>query len=258
MLPPDRDTYVTAFGRGLEVIRCFSGAQPARTIAEVARAAGLNRATARRFIHTLEAEGYVRAENGRYALRPRALELGYAYLSSIAVDEVVQRHLLDLAERLRESCSAGVLDGGDIVFVARAQTSYPRVMTLALTVGARIPAYLTALGRVLLAELPDDQLAGYLRTAELRRNTAHTITDPTRLRQELVAVRAGGYCVMDQEIELGVRAAAVPVHRPGRPALAISVAAHASRESVAAIEANYVPALREAAREIENLPRTRG
>jgi IclR family pca regulon transcriptional regulator len=252
-----RGGYVTAFGRGLAVIRCFSRTQPALTIAEVARTAGLNRATARRFLHTLEAEGYVRAENGRYALRPRVLELGYAYLSSMAIDEFLQHQLVALAERLHESCSAGVLDGHDVVFIARAETSYPRVMTLALTVGARVPAYLTALGRVLLAELPDDQLADYLRTAELHKETARTVADPAKLHQEIMSVRRTGCCLMDQEIELGVRAAAVPVRRPGKPAIAISAAAHASQESTESIEANFLPALRETAGEIESAGRFR-
>ncbi len=248
----DPQGYVTALGRGLAVVRCFSRAQPTLTIAEVARAAGLNRATARRFLYTLEAEGYVTAENGRFSLRPRALELGYAYLSAISVDQRLQRRLVTLAERLHESCSAGVLDGHDVVFVARAETTYPRIMTLALKVGARLPAYLTALGRVLLAQLPDDELDAYLRTAEFHKETARTITDPAQLRDTLVTVRRTGYCTMDQEIEPGIRAAAVPVHRAGRPLLAISAATHASRQSMETIETKFVAALSAAAADIEH------
>jgi IclR family transcriptional regulator, pca regulon regulatory protein len=247
------DTYVTAFGRGLAVIRCFSAARPTLTIAEVAKAADLNRATARRFLRTREADGYVGSENGRYSLRPRMLELGYAYLSSISIDRIVQQRLLGLADRLHESCSAGVLDGRDVVFVARARTTHPRVMTLALSVGTRIPAYLTALGRVLLAELPDDELDDYLHKAELRKHTENTISDLAGLRAEILTVRAKGYCITDQEIETGIRAAAVPVRRTNGPTLAISVASHASRASLSSIEANFVPPLRGTAAELESL-----
>lgn len=252
------ETYVTAFGRGLAVIRCFSAANPVLTIAEVAKAASLNRATARRFLHTLEADGYAGSENGRYSLRPKVLELGYAYLSSIAVDRLVHRQLLQLADQLHEPCSAGLLDGHDVVFVERAQTSHPRVMTLALHVGTRIPAYLTALGRVLLAELPDDRLDEYLRTAELRKETANTVIDPEELRAQILSVRAKGYYIMDQEIEVGIRAAAVPVRRPDGPALAISVASHASRYSLNYLEANFVRPLLETAAGVEKLLNLRG
>ena len=146
-----------------------------------------------------------------------------------------------------------MLDGHDLVFVERAQTSHPRVMTLALHVGTRIPAYLTALGRVLLAELPDDQLEDYLRTTVLRKETANTVSDPAKLRAHILSIRAKGYCIMDQEIEIGIRAAAVPVHRPEGLALAISVASHASRHSLSYIEENYVPPLRETAAGLEKL-----
>jgi len=247
------ETYVTAFSRGMTVIRCFSAANPVLTIAEVAKAAGLNRATARRFLHTLEADGYAGSENGRYSLRPRVLELGYAYLSSIAVDRLFHRQLLQLADQLHESCSGGVLDGHDVVFVERAQTTHPRVMTLALHVGTRIPAYLTALGRVLLAELTDDQLDEYLRTTVLRKETANTVSDPDELRTHILGIRARGYCIMDQEIEIGIRAAAVPVRRPEGPGLAISVASHASRHSLSYIEANFVPPLQDTAAGLEKL-----
>lgn len=252
-----RGTYVAAFSRGLAVIRCLSGTRSTLTIAEVAKATDLNRATARRLLHTLEADGYVGSENGHYALRPRVLELGYAYLSSISVTDIFQQQLAELAENVHESCSAGVLDGHDVVFVARAQTTYPRVMTLALTVGTRIPAYLTALGRVLLAELPDDKLDEYLRTAKLQKETSNTIADPEELRDEILGVRASGYCVMDQEIEIGVRAAAVPVRQPNKPTIAISLAVHASRESVRSIQRNYLPPLQETADELERVLRLR-
>lgn len=248
-----RATYVSAFSRGLAVIRCFSRSQPTLTIAEVARSAGLNRATARRFLHTLEADGYVSSENGRYSLRPTILELGYAYLSTLSVDELFQKHLQGLAEELRESCSAGVLDEHDVVFVARAQTTFPRVMTLALSVGTRIPAYLTALGRVLLSELPEDDFEQYLRTAQLRRETERTIADSGRLRKAIGRVRDQGFCIMDQEIETGVCAVAVPLRIRNRPPMAMSVAAHASSTSVETLRQRHLPALQATATEVERV-----
>jgi IclR family pca regulon transcriptional regulator len=185
------------------------------------------------------------------------LELGYAYLSSISVNDIFQQQLVELAEQLHESCSAGVLDGHDVIFVARGRTSYPRVMTLALSVGTRIPAYLTAIGRVVLADLPDDELEEYLRTAEFQKETPNTVADPAELRNEILNVRAKGYCVLDQEIEIGILAAAVPVRQPNKPTIAISVAAHASRVSVQAIGKNYLPALKETAQELERVLRQR-
>ncbi|WP_433365575.1 IclR family transcriptional regulator domain-containing protein [Streptosporangium sp. CA-115845] len=252
-----RSAYVSAFGRGLAVIRCFSQSQPTLTIAEVARLTGLNRATARRFLLTLETDGYASCENGRYSLRPTILELGYSYLSTMSVDRIFQIQLHDLAEQLHESCSAGVLDGHDVVFVARAQTSYPRIMTLALSAGTRIPAYLTAIGRVLLAELSDDELDEYLSTATFRQETDRTVSDPNRLRDVIAAVRSQGYCIMDQEIETGICAVSVPVRQPNRPTMGISVAAHATRTSIQTIEREHLPALRETGAEIERILRLR-
>lgn len=247
----ERSELVSGFSRGLAVIRCFSAATPSLSIAEVAKATGLNRSTARRLLRTLEAEGYVSFDSGRYSLRARLLELGYSYLSSVSVDQMLQSRLFEVAERVHESCSAGVLDGHEAVFVARAQTTYPRIMTLALSVGTRLPAYLTAVGRVLLAELPDVDLEEYLRTAQFQRETPNTVADADALREELMKVRGQGYCILDQEIEIGVRACAVPVRRPNQPTLAISLSSHASRGTVQSVRRDHLPVLQEAARELE-------
>lgn len=262
-LPPEEDVtngdeegagkfpYVTSFGRGLAVIRSFSAENARLTIADVAKATGLNRATARRFLYTLEADGYVGSEDGRFFLLPRVLELGYAYLASLSIGDVVQEHLTLLANSLHETCSAGVLDGHNVTFVARAQTS--RVMTLTLTVGTRVPAYVTALGRVLLAQLPEEKLERYLQTAELRRETERTITQSSQLRDELLRVREQGYSILNEEIEVGVRSVAVPLYRNGTATLAISAAAHASRVSLSALETEFLPHLQATATEIEKL-----
>src|SRR4051794_9257206 len=135
--------YVQSLDRGLAVIRCFSESRQRLTIADIAREANLTRATARRFLHTLQTLGYVGVTDGRFYLRPRILELGYAYLSSVSITEIAQEHLVPLADRLHESCSASVLDERDIVYIARAQTK--RIMTVALAVGSRLPAYATSM-----------------------------------------------------------------------------------------------------------------
>ncbi|MFJ4830791.1 IclR family transcriptional regulator C-terminal domain-containing protein [Streptomyces sp. NPDC088747] len=246
-----RAELVSGFSRGLAVIRCFSVNASALTIAEVAKAAGLNRSTARRLLRTLEAEGYVGLAGGRYSLRPRVLELGYAYLASVPVDQLLQQQLFEVAEKVHESCIAAVLDGHDAVFVARAQTTYPRVMKLALSVGTRIPAHRTASGRVLLAGLSDGELDDYLRTADFRHGTSREITDADVLREELGRVRAQGYCILDQEIEIGVRACAVPVPRSQQPPLAIGVSSHASVGTVQTVRREHLPVLKEAAVELD-------
>jgi IclR family transcriptional regulator, pca regulon regulatory protein len=248
-----RSPYVTAFSRGLSVIRAFSRANPALTIAEVAKATDLSRATARRFLHTLETDGYVSRDGDRYSLRPKVLELGYSYLSSMSVNDILQHRLNEAAARLGESCSIGALDGDDIVFVARATAPTPRVMTVSFSVGARIPAYLSAIGRALLAELPERELEDYLRTVEPHRETPLTIANLAELRNEIIRVREQGYCIIDQEIEMGVLAAAVPIRMAGQPPFGMSVAIHASRASASALERDYVPALQEAAEELRHI-----
>ena len=243
-------TYVTAFSRGLSIIRCFSAARPSLTIAEVAKASGLNRATARRVLRTLEADGYASQRDGRYSLSPRILDLGYSYLSDLPLDALLYPDLLAVAERFRESCSAGMLDGHHVVFVARAQTSYPRVMTTAFPTGSRVPAYLTALGVVLLAGLPDDRLDEYLRTAELRKHTDKTITSPAQLLAAVLGARANGWYIADEALEYGVRAVSVPVPAPDGSTLAISIA---SPVPAATMKASFVPALKATAAELAHL-----
>lgn len=235
--------YVTAFSRGLSVIRCFAEGHPRQTIADVAKATGLNRATSRRLLHTLERDGYVSSEKGFYMLRPAAMELGHAYLSSIGVGNSFQRRLQNLAEQVNETCSAGVLDRDDTSFVARAEPSSLRMMTLDLSVGARLPAYLTAIGRVLLADLSRDEIQTYLGSASFQPQTTHTIFTPDALEDELARIREQGFAALNQEIELEICAIAVPVRRPGRPSIGISVAAHTGQTDLATLLDESLPVL---------------
>lgn len=242
--------FVQSLERGLAVIQAFSDENPRMTLSDVARATNMTRAAARRFLITLEALGYVASDGRWFSLRPSVLKLGYAYLSSFSVADIAQRHLETLAERTHESCSASVLDGEDVVYVARASTN--RIMTINLSVGTRLPAYCTSMGRVLLAALDPTRLDEYLATADLQRRTEHTITNATKLRKELARVRDQGWCLLDQELEEGVRSIAVPVHDGGgRVVAAINTSAHAARVPLGALEAQLLPHLRECAAQID-------
>lgn len=242
--------FVQSLERGLAVIRAFSAAHPRMTLSEVARHTGMTRATARRFLITLEALGYVASDGNSFALRPRVLQLGYAYLSSFSVAEIAQGHLEALADQLHESCSASVLDGEDVVYIARSSTN--RIMTIGLSVGTRLPAYCTSMGRVLLACLDEPELERYLATANLHVRTDRTITDADRLRSEISAVRSQGWSMLDQELEEGVRSVAVGIHDDaGNVVAAINTSAHAARVTLDTLRTTFLPALRACGRQIE-------
>jgi IclR family pca regulon transcriptional regulator len=242
--------FVQSLERGLAVIRAFRADQPELTLSDVARTTGLPRAAARRFLLTLVDLGYVRTDGRRFALRPRILELGYAYLSSAGLPEVAQPHLEELAARVHESCSMSVLDEGDIVYVARVPTH--RIMTVAIDVGTRFPAYATSMGRVLLAGLDPAALDHYLTTTELRSLTPKTITDPAALRRSLTRVSSQGYAMVDQELEIGLRSMAVPVRdAAGSVVAALNLSMHAGRGSAEAARRELLPSLRATAHDIE-------
>ena len=190
-----RTDFVQSLDRGLAVIRCFSSERPSLTLSEVAERTGLTRAAARRFLLTLQELGYVGSTGRQFSLRPRVLALGYAYLSSFSVAQIAQPHLEDLAEELHESCSVSVLDGDDIVYVARASAN--RIMTIALTVGTRLPPYPTSMGRVLLAWLPPAEIDAILGRTSLRKLTEQTVVDPDELKQILATVRAQGWATVE-------------------------------------------------------------
>ncbi|HWG64280.1 MAG TPA: IclR family transcriptional regulator C-terminal domain-containing protein [Streptosporangiaceae bacterium] len=248
---PRRTDFVQSLDRGLAVIRCFSSEHPSLTLSEVAERTGLTRAAARRFLLTLQELGYVGSSGRQFSLRPRVLALGYAYLSSFSVAQIAQPHLEDLAEELHESCSVSVLDGDDIVYVARASAN--RIMTIALTVGTRLPPYPTSMGRVLLASLPPAELDAYLGRATMNKLTAHTITGPGELRKILDEVRARGWAAVDQELETGVRSIAVPItDRSGKVVAAINASAHAARVPMRTLEKQFLPRLLDAAKSIDS------
>ena len=249
-IPPRDSDFVQSLDRGLAVIRAFGPDRERLSLSEVARATGLTRAAARRFLLTLVKLGYVRSDGREFSLRPKVLELGYAYLSGLALPEVAEPHLEELSARLHESSSISVLDGHHIVYVARVATK--RIMTVAISVGTRFPAYAASMGRVLLAALSPEELDKYLAEATFEAFTERTVTDPERLREVIAEVRRDGYSIVDQELEEGLRAIAAPIHdASGAVTAAINVSAHARRMGPDAMRAQLLPALLETARNIE-------
>lgn len=248
--PVREEHFVQSLARGLAVVRVFGPESAALTLSEVAKATGLTRAAARRFLLTLVDLGYVRSDGREFSLTPRVLELGYAYLSSLSLPDLAEPHLEWLVAEVGESSSMSVLDGDDVVYVARVPTS--RIMTVAINVGTRFPAYATSMGRVLLAGLDADGLDAYLRRAKLRPLTGSTVVDRDGLRTAVVKAREHGWAMVDQELEEGLRSVAAPVHgRDGRVAAAVNVSAHVSRISKETARKRLVPALLEAVRRIE-------
>ncbi|MDI2099298.1 IclR family transcriptional regulator domain-containing protein [Ruicaihuangia caeni] len=241
--------FVQSLARGLAVIRAFDAEHPRRSLSDIARATGLTRATARRFLLTLEELGYVRSDGRDYSLTPRVLELGFSYLSSLTLPEVAQPHLERLSRTLDESTSASVLDGSEIVYIARVPTR--RIMSVSITIGTRFPAFTTSMGRVLLAGLAPSELDRMLALWQPSGFTAATITEPAALRSEIARVREQGWAMVDQELDFGLRSFAAPIHQDGRVVAAINVSTAAGRRSAEESLRDIVPPLLEAARSIE-------
>src|SRR3954447_21777433 len=254
----ERESYfVQSLERGLAVIRAFDAEHPELTLSDVARSTGLTRAAARRFLLTLCDLGYVRSDGRYFGLTARVLGLGYAYLSALSLPEVAEPHLEALVAEVRESSSLSVLDGDDIVYVARVPIS--RIMRVAINVGTRFPAYATSMGRVQLAGLSDDDLTAYLERVDLKRLTAHTLATEAELRGELARIRAQGWALVDQELEEGLRSVAVPIRdRDGTVVAAVNVSAHASRATKDIVRKTLLPPLLRTAAAIEGDLRAAG
>ncbi len=241
--------FVQSLERGLAIIRVFSAERTSLTVSEIAQISGLTRAAVRRFLLTLSELGYVTAKNNRFELTPQVLELGYSYLSALSFPEVALPHLEALVAQTAEASEGSILDRGDIVYVVRVPG--PALMTISVNIGARRPAHATAMGRVLLANLPPADLDHYLATTSLKQLLPRTITDPGALRKELDTVRRTGYALVNQELEDGLVAIAAPVRdRGGRTRAAINLSTHVGRKSVEDMRA-LVPLVQQTAADIE-------
>src|SRR5215218_2039517 len=240
---------VQSLERGLAVLQVFSRENPAPTLSEVARLAGTTRATARRILLTLERLGHVRSDGRRFSLTPRVLALGWSYLSSLNLWEIAQPLMEDLVEQTGESCSAATLDLPDIVYVARVPTR--RIMTISLGVGSRLPAHATSMGRVLLADLPDDELDAYLATGPFASFTERTAVDADDLRGSLRRVRDQGWSLVDQELEMGLRSISAPIRGgDGRAVAALNIAAAAPRVGLDELRGHFLPLVLDTAEQI--------
>lgn len=236
------DSYVQSFARGLEVLRSFGAEAPSQTLSECAERVGLTRAGARRILLTLQTLGYVEQDGRQFRLTPRVLELGFAYLSAQPWWHLAQPVMEELTRDLRESSSAAVLDGDDIVYVLRVPAH--RIMSINLGVGTRLPAYCTSMGRVLLAALPEDERARRVGAMTLTARTPRTVTDRDALLDVLARVRRQGWALIDQELELGLLSLAAPIRdRSGRVVAAVNVSGQAQHTTVDHMMGEYLPRL---------------
>lgn len=253
VLSPDDRDFVTALASGLEVILAFDGSHPRMTLSEVASRTGMTRARARRFLLTLHALGYVRKQQRYFELAPRVLQLGYAFLSANNYRTVIQQVLEEITEKTGESSSLAVLDGDEVIYVARSAASH-RLMTITLSVGTRLPAAHTSMGRVLLAQLTDAELDAYLEGITLERYTNKTVADKTELKKDIRKARQQGYAIADQELDPGLRSVAVPAFDAnGKLIGAINISTNAARIDLDTLMQVYLPLLQQKAREIRTL-----
>lgn len=241
--------FVQSLERGLAVIQAFGPDQSEMTISEVAAATGTTRATARRFLLTLEQLGHIRSDGRKFSLTPHVLGLGYAYLSSLNWWKIAQTAMEDVVQELQESCSAAVLDGKDVIYVAR--VSATRIMSINLSIGTRLPAHVTSLGRVLLSHQPPGVLDKYLADIVPHKFTERTKTEPDDLREAIETARMKGYALVDQELETGLRSLAVPIYdRNGRILAALNIGTHAARTRLDEMTGRFLPVLHDASRKI--------
>jgi IclR family pca regulon transcriptional regulator len=245
--------FMASLARGLTVLRAFSQQRPSQSISQLSVRTEIPRASVRRCLHTLESLGYVvhDPERRTFALKPKVLSLGYAYLSSVPLVTLAQPVLDRLSESLHESASMAVLEAGEIVYVARSRTTR-RIMSVDLNVGSRLPSYCTSLGRVLLASLPPADLARHLEEIQPIRHTPRTLVSKEQLRAAVDKVREDGYSIVDEELEIGLRSIAVPIRDPrGRVAAALNASTQASRLPLAEFQKTFLPALRASASELQ-------
>jgi IclR family pca regulon transcriptional regulator len=238
----DSGDFVKSFEKGLKILTLFCAEQPQLTLSEAAELASTTRAAARRSLLTLAELGYVSYDERYFKLTPKTLELGYAYLASLRYYSIVEPYLQEVTDKVQESTSAGVLDNTDVVYVARAPAK--RVLTITTSVGTRIPAYTTSMGRVLLANLSTDELDRYFANATLEKHTPHSIYKEAALRKELEKVAKQGYSIIDQELEIGLRTIAIPLSsKLSKAEMGVNIAASASRVDMDTMINEFLPVL---------------
>lgn len=239
--PNPRDI-VAALHKGLDVIECFSASHPRLTLSEAARRAGVTRAAARRYLLTLAWLGYAEFDGKFFSLTPRVLRLGYAFLSTASIPRLAQPVLERLADETREATMLSVLDGADVLFIAH--SAKRRLLSATASIGTRLPAWCTAMGRVLLAGLEDEALDRWLKGLRPRKLTPKTVTTQRELMEQVLQTRDQGYAINDEELEIGLRSIAVPVRNPrGEVVLALGISQQAARMTPATMKQRLLPAL---------------
>ncbi len=242
--------FMASLARGLVVIEAFTPQSPQMTISQLSVRTGLSRAAVRRCLYTLVKLGFAGAdESQRYSLRPKMLTLANTYTASNTLANAAQPILERMSATYGESFSVATLDGENIVYIAR--TTVTRVMSVDLHIGSRLPAFCTSMGRVLLAYLPQDQLEAFLSRVILTQYTPRTVNSVDKLRLQLRNVRRNGYALCDQELEIGLRSIAVPVHAGnGRVVATVNLSGHAPRMPMLEMQTKFLPPLRAAAAEL--------
>ena len=242
--------FMTSLARGLAVIHAFQERKRQLTIAQISHRTEIPRAAVRRCLHTLIKLGYATTDGRTYSLLPKVLTLGHAYLSSTPLAVTAQPILDRLSHQLHEACSMATLEGDEVLYVARSATPQ-RLISVDLSVGSRLPAYCTSMGRILLAALDDAALDDYLDHADLQIKTSRTLHTPEALRENIAEIRSKGWVIVDQELEVGLRSLAVPLKdSAGQVLAALNVGTHASRVSRQELESRFLPVLLEASREL--------
>ena len=241
--------YMLTLARGLHVIRAFGTRRHPQTAAELSRRAGLPRAVVQRCLHTLILLGMAEQHGRLYVLTPRILGLGYAYFSSTPFVSLAQPVLEELSATVNETCALAIMEGHEMLYLARSEVN--RLLATSMGLGSRLPAYCTSIGRVLLAELPEPALARYFAATDLQPYTEFTLTTEAKLRAELARIREQGYAVVDQELELNVRAISVVVRSAsGKACGAVNVSVKAARVPLGRLKDEFLPPLRQAVERI--------
>ena len=244
--------FIESLDRGLRVLELFGGGQQPMTLSDLAKAADLPRATARRILFTFERAGFVESDGKLFGLTPRVLVLASSYLASNHVVSVLQPVLDRLSSDAQEISSMAILDGNDVVFIARASPT--RIFSAGIDVGYRLPAFCSSVGRVLLSRLPDAELVAALDKMDLAPLTPFTVTDRKLLLKAIAADRAQGYSLVDREAEPGFRSISVPVRRyDGAVVAAINMGAHVDRVSATEMVERFLPRLRDAAASVKSM-----
>ncbi|WP_324733851.1 IclR family transcriptional regulator [Pseudomonas paeninsulae] len=242
--------FMTSLARGLAVVNAFQERKRHLTIAQISHRTEIPRAAVRRCLYTLMKLGYATTDGRTYSLLPKVLTLGHAYLSSTPLAVSAQPFLDRISEQLHEACNLATLEGEQVLYIARSAIPQ-RLISVDLSVGSRLPAYCTSMGRILLAALDDDSLRDYLNHADLQVKTSRTLHTPQALWECLQQVRQQGWCLVDQELEQGLRSLAVPVYdSSGHVLAAMNVSTHAGRVPARELEQRFLPIMLNASREL--------